>query len=143
MAQLLTFVVLVLLIFGLSGSERVKAHFNPLPVQAKAAAWVVIFSAVFGISEAVVERRFIAAAAENTVAWLLHIALLTGTFGGAFWIGDVIYKKLQYKTKWVGIVLGIAAAAIVIFVLGRGLYHVLLQIPGIGWRLERQMSSDE
>lgn len=54
----------------------------------------------------------------------LHIGLVIGTLCAAHWIGDAIFRKLQYRAKWLGLVLGIAAAAIMIFVMGRGTWAV-------------------
>jgi phosphotransferase system glucose/maltose/N-acetylglucosamine-specific IIC component len=111
-------------------------RWRELPRWAKWFFGVFAFLGVISLPEAFVERRPIGSWFEAVVANFLYWGLLIFGFFGALYFGSSISEK---RGPWVGWIVGL-----VIFLLsGFLLYFLSESIPGVGWRIERMLKSDD
>jgi hypothetical protein len=134
------FICVAIVLLGIFRSAKVRALFPRLPLLAQIVIVFAAFSVLLGVSNAFEETKFAEAALLGSTAWFLHGMIVLVSLGGGVWLGEKISDKLQYKAKYLGIVLGFCTAIAFIFLAGVTLKFVFTKIPGIGWRLENQMS---
>lgn len=83
------------------------------------------------------EKRVVAAFAEGLVADTLYFGIAIGAAVAGYCVGNKVYEKTTQK--WLGLVVGIILA----IALGASAYKASLNIPGVGWRLERLFERGE
>jgi hypothetical protein len=134
------FICVAIILYFVFENSMVRALFIRQQLVTQILIVNAVLSLLIGVLMAFKETEFVAAALGGSAAWFLHGILILVSVGGGLWSGTKISERFQYRTKYLGVFLGICLGVAVFFFAGVALKFVFGKIPGVGWRLEKQMS---
>jgi hypothetical protein len=100
-------------------------------------AVIAFLSAVSGVFAMFEDKRPVGAFFEQFVASFLHIVVLFGAMWFGAWLGVVAYEKSGFK------VLGWMVGILAVFGVSFGSMFLIEKIPGVGWRYDLLLSSED
>ncbi len=116
--------------------DRVIEWWSDLPTWGKWTTAVLVVLSLDAGRMAWGDRRPVGAIFEALVALTIYWGIAIGVLVGGVWTGMKVTERT--KSKLAGWATGIAFYVVV----GSGALLISNQIPGVGWRLDRLMSSE-